>query len=117
VDAALGALRLRERCGLVGTPRVPLELSPTAVPLGRGSVASTLTVLRATLSTCLREGDVSRRSAHPWPCVGVSSSPPGSPPRRGFGSLTPRRAERMPRSMALTRSTVFTSFASVHGIL
>jgi hypothetical protein len=32
-------------------------------------------------------------------------------------SLTPRRAERMPRSMALTRSTVFTSFASVHGIL
>jgi aryl-alcohol dehydrogenase len=35
VDAALGALRLRGRCGLVGTPRGPLELSPTAVSLGR----------------------------------------------------------------------------------
>jgi aryl-alcohol dehydrogenase len=35
VDTALGALRLRGRCGLVGTPRGPLELSPTAVSLGR----------------------------------------------------------------------------------
>ena len=32
---ALAALRLRRRCGLVGTPRGPLELSPTAVSLGR----------------------------------------------------------------------------------
>ena len=30
-----GALRLRGRCGLVGTPRGTLELSPTAVSLGR----------------------------------------------------------------------------------
>jgi aryl-alcohol dehydrogenase len=35
VNTALGALRLRGRCGLVGTPRGPLELSPTAVSLGR----------------------------------------------------------------------------------
>ena len=35
VDTALGALRLRGRCGLVGTPRGPLELAPTAVSLGR----------------------------------------------------------------------------------